>query len=311
MSYTPRFWRKLALLNKIEVTPGTDAEPAGAADAIQAIDVQFTPMEGGEESRDLLLPYFGHQGVALTGLHGRLEFSVEIAGAGAAGAVPKYGSLLRACGLSETVTVATDVVYEPVSAGQEASSIYYNRDGVRHALVYCRGNVTMEFVPQRYPRFRFTMVGLHGTVADTVLPAVTLSGFQKPIISSKANTVFSLHGYDGPTERVFIDLGNQVEPDLLINHEAVTISDRLSTGTVVMRGGLLADINWDQIAKAETKGPLALAHGSVAGNIVEVGGPKVQIGRYGEGESRGILNNSLPVMLTPDAGNDELVITVK
>jgi hypothetical protein len=306
-----RYWRKLALLAKIEGTYGTDSTPAGATDAVQAIDVQFTPMEGGEENRDLLLPYLGHQGVILTGLHGRLEFSVEVAGAGGAGDVPKYGSLLRACGFSETISAGVDVAYEPVSAGQESVSIYYNRDGVRHVLLGTRGNVTMEFTPQRIPRFRFTMMGLHGTVADQALPSVTLSGFQQPVVVSKANTTFALHGYSGPTENVSIDVGNQVETRLLIGSDAVEITDRLSTGSAVIEAALLATQNWDQIAKAHTAAALQLVHGTVAGNIVQVDAPKAQIGRYSEGQTQGIMNNTLPLMLKPDSGNDELVITVK
>lgn len=305
-----RYWRKLALLAKVEASYGTDASPAGATDAIQAIDAQFTPMEGGEEERELLVPWLGHQGVILTGLHGRLEFSVEIAGAGAAGDVPAYGSLLRACGLAETVTAGVDVEYGPVSAGFEAVSIYYNRDGVRHILVGARGNVSMQFAPQRIPRFRFSFIGLLGTVTDQALPSVTLSGFQKPVVVSKANTSFTLHAYAGPTENVSIDLGNQVEPRLLINYEAAEIVDRKATGQVVMEATDLATKNWDAIVKAHTDGPLALTHGTAAGNIVAVAANTVQIGRYGEGQSQNVLNNSLPLMLKPSAGNDELTITV-
>jgi hypothetical protein len=307
-----RYWRKLALLAKIESAYGTDPTPTGADNAIQAIDVQYTPMEGGEENRDLLLPYLGHQGVILTGLHGRLEFSVEVAGSGDAGTEPPYGALLRACGFSETVTAETDVVYEPVSAGQESVAIYYNRDGERHVLVGTRGNVTVEFVPQRIPRLRFTFLGLHGTVADQALPEVTLSGFQTPLVVSKANTTFSLHGYStGPTENVSLNLGNQVEPRLLIGSDAVEITDRLASGSVVMEATQLATKNWNAIARAHTAAALQLVHGTAAGNIFQIDAPAVQIGRYTEGQTQGIVNNTLPLMLKPDEGNDEFVITVK
>lgn len=306
-----RFWRKLALLAKMEVTYGTDSVPTGAANAILATDVTYTPLEGGEESRELLLPYLGHQGIILTGLHGRLEFSVEIAGAGAAGDVPGYGPLLRACGLAETIDAGVDVQYAPVSTGFEAVSIYYNRDGVRHILVGARGNVSMDFTPQRIPRFRFTMLGLHGTVADTALPTVDHDDFQTPVTVSKANTTFSLHGYAGPTESVAIDLGNQVEPRLLIGAESIPIVDRKATGNAVIEAALLAGINWDGIARAHTTGALALAHGTDAGNIVQVAAPAVQIGRYSEGQTQLITNNTLPLMLQPVTGDDEILITVK
>jgi len=308
-----RFWRKLALLAKIETVYGTDPTPTGSADAMLALDATFTPLEGQEVSRDLLTPWLGHQGVILTGLYGRLEFSIECAGAGAAGTAPAYGPLLRACGFAETVTEDTDVQYDPVSGTFESVTLWYNRDGVKHALVGCRGNVSIEFTPAGIPRWRFNFIGLHGAAAaDTALPIADYDAFVTPLPVSKANTTFGLHGLTtGPTERVSIDLGNQVEPRMLINSEACIIADRRSSGSVVMEAVLLATKNWDAIARAHTAGTMALQHGTVAGNIVLIAAPKVQIGRWSEGQSQGIMNNTLPLMMLPDAGDDELKITVK
>ena len=47
----PKKWRKKVLLAKIEPTYGTDAVPLPATDAIQGIDVQWTPMEGSDVNR--------------------------------------------------------------------------------------------------------------------------------------------------------------------------------------------------------------------------------------------------------------------
>ena len=306
-----RFVRKLAVLAKIETTYGTDATPTGAADAIQLLDVTFTPLEGTEESRDIIKPYLGHPGVILTGIHQMIEFGVEIAGAGDAGDVPGYGALLRACGLAETVTASTDVSYAPVSEAFEAVTLYYFLDGVRHIMLGVRGNVTMDFTSKKIPRFRFKMTGLLGTVSDQALPAATYAGFAKPVPVSKANTTFSLHGYAGATESVSFDLGNQVEPRLVINHESIQITDRRASGSAVMEAALLATKNWQTIALGHTEGALALAHGTQAGNIVEIDAAKVQIGRYSESTSQGVLNHTLPLMLKPDTGDDDLVITVR
>lgn len=306
-----RYVKKLALLAKIETTYGTDATPTGAANAMQVLDVTFTPLEGQEESRELIRPYMGHQGVILTGIHQMIEFGVEIAGAGGAGDVPGYGALLRACGFAETVTAATDVVYEPISEDFEAVTLYYLLDGVRHIMLGCRGNVTMDFTSKKIPRFRFRVTGLLGTVADQAMPATTFTGFATPVPVSKANTSFTLHGYAGATESVSFDLGNQVEPRLLINHESIQITDRRATGSAVMEATLLATKNWQAIALGHTDGALALVHGTAAGNLVEVDSAAVQIGRYSESTSQGILHNTLPMMLKADAGDDDLIITVK
>lgn len=114
-----RRYRKLAMLHAIETTYGEDAEPV-AADAILATNVTITPIEGQEVSRDLMLPYMGNQGVVLAGMYARVEFDIEIAGAGAAGTVPKYGSILRVAGMSETVVAGTSVTYAIVEDAVES-----------------------------------------------------------------------------------------------------------------------------------------------------------------------------------------------
>lgn len=307
----PRYFRKMALRSKIETTYGTDAVPTGSANAILAHDVRFTELAGGEDKRDLILPYMGHQGVVLTGNYAMIEFGVELAGAGAPGDVPAYGALLRSVGMSEEIDPGVAVIYKPVSGAFEAVSHYFDMDGVRHVLLGSRGNWTAEWTPSLIPRLRFRMLALLGIVSDQALPVVDLSGFVEPVPVSKANTTFSLHGYAGATERVTIDLGQKVEPRLLINHESIQISDRESTATAVMEATTLATKNWRQIALNRTTGTMALQHGTVDGNIVELGSPKAQVGRYGEGQTQGIVNNTFPLMLIPDEGNDEVVLTVR
>lgn len=303
-----RYWRKLALLGKMETTYGTDSSPTGAANAIQAIDARLTPIEAQEISRELLFPYLGHQGVMLTGEHASLEYSVECTGSGVKGTPPKYGPLLRACGLKETVVANTSVTYTPVSAAYESASQYYNRDGVNNILLGSRGSVTLDMTPTQIPRWRFTFKGLIGTVADVALPVADYSGYIKPVEISKANTTISLHGLALIAERFSFDLGNQVEARLLVGYEGIEIVDRQATGSVVAEAVALAQKNWISIARAETTGALSLTHGTIAGNIMTMTAPAVQIGRPTEGNTQKIVNNTLPLMFTPNTGNDEFSI---
>jgi hypothetical protein len=308
-----RHVRKLAALVKLTSAGyGSDPVPTGMANAIQFTNVNFRPLEGQQVSRELLLPHLGHQGVILTGNYSVLEGDVELAGAGAAGGVPGYGVLLRACGMHETVTVDTEVVYNPISGSFEDAGIYFNLDGVRHVMLGVRGTFSLSLAPQQIPRIRFTMTGLIGTITDTALPAVTLTAFQKPLPISKANTTVSLHGYAGPMESLELQLGGTVEPRLLINEESIKITDREATGTAVVQAATLATKNWFAIAQAHTLGALAVVHGTAAGNIVAIDADYAQIGRPTQGQSQGIANYSLPLMLTPSsAGNDEMILTVK
>lgn len=306
-----RYVVNLAALFKLEPDYATNSVPTGAANALQFNDVTVNPMAGGEVERGLLLPYMGHQGVFLTGTHGTLQGSVELAGSGDPGLAPAYGSLLRACGMHETVTVDTDVQYNPISRAFEAGSLYYNLDGVRHVLLGCRGTFSLALTPAEIPRITFNLTGLSGTITDVALPTVDLSKFIVPVPVNKANTTMTLHGWTAIAESLSLDLAGTVEPRFLIGDESIKVTGRKAVGTAVVQATLLATKDWFAIAKAHTKGAMAVQHGTAAGNIVDIAADGVQIGRVTQGATQGIANYSLPLMLTPVAGNDELLLTFR
>ena len=306
-----RRWNKLAMLTKIETVYGTDPVPA-AADAIIGKNVSFTPIEGEEVSRDLMLPYMGNQGTILTATYGRIEFDVEIAGAGAAGTVPKYGSLLRAAGLAATVTAGTSVVYSIVEDAVESAALYFISDKVQHVFVGAQTNVAMNFVPKQIPSFKITMMGLLGAITDIgAMPNVTLTGWTTPVPVSKANTTFTLHGWAATAENVSIDLGNTLTPRMLIGDERILISGRQSSGSAVVAAKALSEIDWFGKSRSSARAAMTLQHGTTPGNIVQISAPAVQIGKPTQGQTDNIANYTLPLKLCPSTGRDELTITVR
>lgn len=305
-----RLKNKLAILVKRETTYGTSAAPA-AADAVLVTNPQLNILEAEEVSRDLILPYLGNQGVVLTGKHATIEFEVEVAGAGAAGTVPKYGTLLRVCGMAETVSAGVSVSYTIVETGVESATIHFNNDGVQHVMLGCRGTFTVNFAPKALPRFRFKLTGLFGTVTDAAMPTVSQAGWTAPLEASSANTTFTLHGIPGVAESLSIDLGNTVVPRFLIGSESVLISDRKTVGQAVLEARLIAEANWIGKAVSRERGAMALIHGGAAGNIVAFNAPAVEIGRPTQGDTDGIANYSLPLSFVPVTGRDELSIVVR
>ena len=74
----------------------------------------------------------------------------------------------------------------------------------------------------------------------------------------------------------------------------------------------MATVNWFDKALTRQRGTMTIVHGKTPGNIVEIASAGVEIGRPAEGQTQNIMNYTIPLMLCPsDAGNDELVITVK
>lgn len=309
--YAKRMWRKQAALLKRETTYGIDAAPTGAANAMLITDATITAIEGEEIERDYYLPYLGHQGVVPVGLYGRIEFGLDVAGAGAAGTAPAYGPALRACAMSEVISAGVSVTYSPVSGAFDAATIYFNLDGVQHILLGARGTVTVDPAPSKLPRFKFTFTGLLGQIADAALPSLTLTAWRKAKPGSKAATTLTLHGMEQVCETSSIDLGNQVEPRMLIGEESIQITDRKARGSVVVEAPPLATKNWFSAYTGETLGAMSLVHGTVAGDIVEFSAPSVQIGKPVYGQTQGVANVTLPLIFRPVAGNDELSIIVR
>lgn len=307
-----KYARNKALLVGIEAAYGEDATPTGALNAIQASNFNFEPSVGQDVSRDLILPWMGHQGVILTGNYARITYDVEVAGSGAAGTAPAYGVCLRSCGMAEVITAGTDVKYNPISSGFESSTHYFVNDGIKHIMIGCRGSWKLNFQPSQIARWTYTMTGLLGTITDSPMPAgMDLTKFIKPVPVSKANTTFSLFGYAGACEAFSFDLGADIQPRLLINAESVEYVDRQMVGQATMAAASLATIDWFGKAAAHETGAMAAQHGTVAGNIVGFSGAKFQLGRPSYAENQKIINNQLSLMALPTAGNDEFVITVK
>lgn len=97
---TRNFVRKL-LLAKIETTSGTDAVPVPASNAIEARNVQFTPLDAAFVENAVEYSFFGSSVELPVSAAARLQFDVAIQGGGTAGLTQPFGALLRGCGMAE------------------------------------------------------------------------------------------------------------------------------------------------------------------------------------------------------------------
>lgn len=316
MSISPkRFYRKLLALAKIEVTEGTDVGPTALANAIELRDVTFTPLAGDDLERQFIRPYFGHQGVDFAGEYGRLQFTVDFAGSGVAGTPPAWGVLKRACGYAETIVAATSVTYEKASDDPESVTIYVNIDGVNHVFVGARGKSSASMTAKQVSSLTFELTGLLGPIADVPLPAATYSAWKRGLIVSKANTpVCTLFAAELIASAVTIDFGQSVTPRHRIYEESIAITDAKVTGSVTFEAKTIASGgDWFERARAvpKPKGQFALQHGTVAGNIIEIEGTAVEIGRPTYAQVDGIWDYTVPLFYTPTNGDDEISIVVR
>lgn len=306
-------YKNQVILAKIEGTYGTDSVPTGVANAILASELEISALEADLVSRDLVGRGLGNQQQLHVGVHVNVTIGVEFSGAGAAGDVPAYGPLLRACAHAETITAVTDVQYDPVSSNEEAVSCYFFLDGQKHALLGARGSMSWEINAKGIPHFKFEMIGLWVDPASVVNPTPDFTAFQTPLVIGKANTpTFSLHGFAANLKTMSFNQNADVAHEDYVGYEEVTLTDRAPSGSALFVAPGLTTKNFFTIAKANTLGAVQLIHGQTAGAIVQFDAPAVQVLSPAYADERGVTMLSSDLSFTPtDAADDDYKITIK
>lgn len=313
----PLLYNKRVLLAKTESTYNTDPTPTGAANAILVRNLEIQPIDSEQVTRDLVKPYFGADDILISNTRSRISFEVELAGAGSAGGVPKYGPILRACGMSETIAAGSKVTYAPVSESFSSCTIYVNIDGVTHKVTGCRGTVSINMTVGQIPVLQFELMGIYQSPIDVSFSSlsVSYSGFQSPLVFNNTNSsAFQFHSYAAELQSLELQVGmDMVYRELVGNTKEVLLTDRNTTGTVQFDAVLMATKNYFTSATSSTTGNCTVTHGTAAGNKVKLTVPRANITTVNYVEQNGITQYSVPFVALPSntgTGDDEFSIEV-
>ncbi len=299
--------RKRVILIETESSYGTDPTPS-ATDVVLVTDLSITPQSSDVVNRDVVRPYLGSSEQLLANTRVECTFSVELAGSGTAGTAPRYGSALKATGLSETVSSGTSVTYAPVSSSFSSVTIHYNIDGVRHKVTGCRGSFTISAEVGSIPTIDFTFTGIYNAPTDTALPTVTYGNQATPLIFKNGNTSgFQLLSYAGALQSLSMDLGvSTVYRELVGGTKEVIVTDRASNGSITIEAPTIAQKDYFTAALTDSSlGNLQFLHGTTAGNKVQLTSTKVDIGDVNYGEMDGVAMLEIPYTLVPSSAGDE------
>jgi len=299
----PKLHRKRSILAKAESSYGSDPTPTGSANYVQVIDLNIEPVVSDEVSRDLIRPYMGNYEVIPANTRVNVTFDVEMAGSGSAGTAPKYGAILKACGLSETVVSSTSVTYAPVTTPSDSVTLFVNYDGIRHKVTGARGTFSISCEVNAIPRISFSLTGIFNAPTDTALPTVTVSNQASPLIFKNGSTSnFAIFGFAAALQSWNLDFNNEViYRELVGGTKEVLITDRRPSGTAVIESPALSAHNFFTDYTGTSTGTNTWLHGTVAGNKVTVSCPQTDLGQPTYEESDGITMLSLPFMATPTA----------
>ena len=306
------YFRKKVLLAKIETTYGTDPTPTGTANAIRASELSIQPMLGADADRGHHTPHPAAPSTSPYDLHATISFKVELAPSGTAGTAPGWGPLLRACGVAETITASTSVVYNPISDSFESATLYLHIDGLVFTLTGARGTCKIVVNASGIPQLEFTFTGLWTKPAAGTLPTPVYSAFQDPKIASNTATPTMTVDSEDMVMRTFsLDLGNQVEGRFLVGTEEIVIVDRSEMIEMQIEATALSTLDPYALARDQSDVAVAITHGTGAGNIAALAIPAAQMQRPGDPtEGQGIMEWPLNLVPLPTSGNDQWTLTL-
>ncbi len=315
-----RYTRNTVILAKIETTPGVDASPTGASNAVLISNMTINPLNAQNVPRDVIRGYFGGSEQLVGNAYLEVTFDVEVAGAGAAGDVPAWGPLLRACAFDETIDVGVSVDYTPVSTGIKSLTIYYYDDGALHKLLMSRGDVSIKLGSGERPLFSFRFMGLDGGLTAAANATPDTSGFVTPLAVTDPNTGNLLFGCtyataalsggtSYPSRGLQLALGNQLAHIPLLGGESIEVTNREVSGSCELDLTPAQEVTFMSNVKANTTSSIGLLHGTTTGNKVIVHAPTVQLINPKKTDFNGRRLIGYDLRLIPSStGNDDLRI---
>lgn len=302
--------RKTIILAAVEASYGVDEAPLGS-DAILVTEPTIIPLAGGTVSRNNARPHHGSSQQIHVNTHVQVSFQVEIAGGGAVDTEPPWGRLLKACGWDGAPDAGVNYAFSLISENEPSLTIYFFRDGQKHAMVGARGTVSIAFNGNNLPYFNFTFTGMWVDPSSVADPTPDFTGWQTPLPVSNVNTpTVSIYGYACVLESLSIDLSVDASHKDRPNETNVPIVERQPAGSISFVAPALSVQNFFTAARNNTLGALQIVHGTTAGNIVTLDAPQVQLlePTYGDANGETLIQANLALIPT-DAGNDELTIT--
>jgi hypothetical protein len=263
-------WRNRLALVKSEDTYGTSSSPA-ATDALLFTELDVEPLALELIERETIQSYMGNRPSVVGQRSVPVKATVEAAGSGTLGAAPRYGPLLKAAGLSETVSADTSVTYAPVNSGFSSYTMdFYADNGSRQAITGIRGGAELSMAVGEIPTIAFDQMGIFAAPGALSRPTETYSAQASPLaVNADNTTAVSVHGFSACMTSFSLNLGVEMTFEQKAGcTKQVRITDRKPTGSITIELPGIATKDFLAIASAQTAGALSWVHGGTAGNIL-------------------------------------------
>lgn len=248
--------RERAIFVEVESVAGV-AETLVGADVVQVFNLSVNPIENvrlidREIIRASLNPEQSTYGGALLGF----QFDVELKGSGTIDVAPRWGDLMRACSMDETIVGATSVTYNPIStlASQETTTIGYKEGGNYRIAKGCMGTFSLNLTAGQNPTITFNMVG---RISSESVAAAPTPSFESTVPVPFLGATFSIGGFAAPIESLTLDVQNTVATGVNPNNAdgfatLPSITARNTQGTVNPEAELISAKDYVGLLRAGT-----------------------------------------------------------
>jgi len=307
--------RNQAIFVEIEAVPGT-AETLVGADAVQVQNL--TPnlaedlrMIEREIIRSSLNPEQAVYGGALIGF----QFEVELKGSGTIDGQPRFGDLLRACAMDETITASTNVVYNPLSdlTLHETVTIGYQEGGNFRVAKGCRGTFSLNLTAGQYGKFTFNMKGRINAETQTAAPTPS---FESTIPRAFVGATFVVGSFAAPIEALTLDVANTLAVGANPNNadgfgNLVQVTGRQTRGTINPERELIGTKDYVAIFRAGTNQAISTGTiGTVAGNRFALSIPNAYFRNVSPGDRDELLTYEIEFGARDTNGIDDVSLTM-
>lgn len=304
--------RKLAAAAKIETTYGTPPAFNQATDALLLYENQ-NPIQVEPNVIDIvpIRPSFtkvksiiGRQLYRFSGV--TFLQGPENLGAGTPW---RFGPLLRACGLQQTVNAASSIIYAPRSSNFESLAMELYMDGYKHVMAGAYGTVTFEAAAGEGMRCTFDMTGLYAEPTVVAIPAQTLETVKAPTFVSASAFIA---GQAVVLKSVRFTLGVAVSERLDANAAnalaGLIITDRNPTVEMVVEVDTFFR-NYFADLTAATTHALSWTLGTTSGNRTVFSFPQAQLTAHPYGDSNSIrtFNLSYKIQHSTDEAEFQII----
>jgi len=294
-----------ALLGKVETTPGTDAVPTGAANAIRVESVG--PVQPGIDPivQKSVKQTWGDDAPDMNAKMMSLEVAFYLRGNGSVGTALDFAPLLHCSAHTVTVNALTDVTVDPITTGPDAarqtSTFYYYEDGLEYQFIGAVASFSLEAPIGGYLLAKATIVAPWKDPTSVALPGTLTYQSARPI-QVKNSDVVTDSGTPIAVGSFAFDSSVATDVTQMIGESQALVTDRPKPAITLTKRSLGTPADITRLL-ALTAGAFSGVFGS-AGNRFTLSAPAAQFESVKPSEDGLFNTREIALQLNESSGDD-------